>query len=82
MWKRRTLEIVGQLCIGDGLTALLMPRGHMRLWQSAIPAQSWHQLAQWFAERPVAARLQGLFSLTVGIWMVMQASRELAADEG
>jgi hypothetical protein len=81
MWKRRTLEIVGQLFIGDGLTALLVPRGHMRLWQDAIPARSWRHLAQWFAERPGAARAQGLFSLTIGVWIVAKASRGLAGDE-
>ena len=81
MWKRRALEIVGQLFIGDGLTALVVPRGHMRLWQGAVPARSWRQLAQWFAERPGAARAQGLFSLVVGVWIVTKASQGLAAEE-
>ncbi len=76
MWKRRALELIGQLSVGDGLTSLLVPQAHMRLWQDAFPSRSWRQMVRWFTDRPAVTRAVGLFSLAIGVWLCIKASEE------
>lgn len=79
MWKRRALELIGQLLVGDGLTSLLVPAAHMRLWRDALPFPAWYRMAQWFADRPGVTRLFGSFSLTIGVWLIIKASERQSA---
>jgi hypothetical protein len=74
MWKRRALELIGQLFVGDGLTSLLVPKAHMRLWQDVFPSRSWRHMVEWFADRPGVTRILGLFSLVTGVWLILKSS--------
>lgn len=77
MWWRRTLEIAGDLFIGDGVASVLVPQAHMRLWQRAMPWGGWQRCVAWFAARPGITRLVGSAQIVIGGWMVVAASRDL-----
>lgn len=77
MWWRRTLEITGDLVAGDGLASVLVPQGHMRLWQRALPWSVWQRGVGWFAERPGLTRLVGGTQIALGGWLMLLASRDL-----
>ncbi len=76
MWRQRIQELIGQLFIGDGLTSLLVPAAHMRLWRDAFPSPAWRQMAEWFADRPGLTRVLGSFSIAIGVWLIIKATEE------
>jgi hypothetical protein len=71
------LEITGDLMVGDGLATLLAPRGHMRLWQTALPWSVWQRFVAWFAARPGLTRLVGGSQIVLGGWLLARASRDV-----
>lgn len=74
MWRRRILEVTGDLTAGDGLATVLRPQDHMRLWQTALPWRWWRDFVQWFIARPALTRLLGLLQLVIGAWLIVRAS--------
>lgn len=71
----RILEIVGQAVLGDGITCIILPRRHMRLWVDAFPWRWWRTTVQWFADRPAVTIANGLFESLLGLWMIVRANR-------
>lgn len=78
MWKRRGLEITGELLIGDGIVSLLLPTGHMRLWRDVSGARWWRASVDWFADHPQVTRIVGGAELAAGVWLNFHASGDLA----
>jgi len=81
MWKRRALEVTGDLLAGDGLATVLSPEGHMRLWLHALPRPWWRGLVQACIDRPTATRALGLAQIVAGAWMMRKAQGEMMNDE-
>ena len=77
MWWRRTLEIIGDMIVGDGVATVLAPQAHMRLWQTALPWTFWQRFVAWFAARPGLTRVVGGTQIVIGSWLVVLASRDL-----
>lgn len=77
MWQRRMLEVAGQLTVGDGVNSIVAPKGHMRLWQQALPWSWWQRAVAWCAEHPGFIRVLGTFQVVVGAWLCARASRNL-----
>lgn len=77
MWRRRILEITGDLIAGDGLATVLAPRAHMRLWQTALPWRGWQRAVAWFAAHPNVSRLVGVSQIVAGGWLMVVAWRDL-----
>ncbi|HEX6287767.1 MAG TPA: hypothetical protein VFZ66_01180 [Herpetosiphonaceae bacterium] len=75
MWWRRTLELIGQVTVGDGVTTIVAPQGHMYLWRDALPWQWWRSLAEWLAAHPGLLRTIGALELLGGAWLCVRASR-------
>lgn len=73
MWKRRALEVTGELFVGDGLVSLAKPEGHMRLWQGTIPNGAWHTMVGWFIRHRRITQLVGVLELAFGIWLCGRA---------
>lgn len=77
MWRRRTLEVIGDLIVGDGVATVLAPQAHMRLWQTALRWRVWQRGVAWFAERPGVSRVVGGTQIVFGGWLLVRASRHL-----
>jgi hypothetical protein len=77
MWYSRILEIAGQTMLGDGITCLIVPRKHMLLWRDAFPQQAWHNMVQWFADRPRVTIATGLVECLIGLAMIRRSSRDM-----
>lgn len=60
MNKRRWLEPVISLFLGDALVTLLWPREHMRLWRSVTTWKLWRSGVRWFEQHPTPTRIIGL----------------------
>jgi hypothetical protein len=72
----RMLEIAGQLMFGDGVTCMIVPRRHMRLWHDAFNWQPWRNLVQWCADRPNTTILIGLVESLAGLWCIVRSNRD------
>ncbi|TCJ16013.1 hypothetical protein E0L93_11050 [Rubrobacter taiwanensis] len=68
MTGRRIKELAAILTIGDGVIAILSPRGHALLWRLG-PARA---PADWFAARPNLLRLIGAVQIAWGVWLALQ----------
>ena len=75
MWFARILEIVGQTILGDGVTCLIVPSKHMRLWRDAFAWQPWRNFVGWFEDRPNVTIVTGLVECLIGLAMIRRASR-------
>jgi hypothetical protein len=70
MMERRIKELVAIVTIGDGVVALLAPRGHALLWKMG-PARL-RRAAQWFADRPNLLRLIAASQIAWGVWLALK----------
>ena len=74
-WYSRILEIVGQTVVGDGITCIIVPQRHMRLWVDAFPWRWWRTTVQWFIDRPGVTIVNGLLETALGLLLIVRASR-------
>jgi hypothetical protein len=74
MVAERLKELAGMLMIGDGVLALVEPRGHALLWRRGPAA--WRWMIDPFVERPALTRSIGAVEAVLGLWLATrQASR-------
>lgn len=73
MIKRRLLEVIGTLVIGDGFAFLFAPRQHMLIWVHALRLPAWQRLVQWFADHVAAGRATGVIEVALGAWLTARA---------
>jgi hypothetical protein len=76
MNTRRTVEVIGQTVVGDGITCLIVPRKHMLLWVDALPWRPWRTTVQWFADHKGVTAIVGLIECVIGVAMIVWASRD------
>ncbi|MEW6636113.1 MAG: hypothetical protein AB1425_04775 [Actinomycetota bacterium] len=74
MWGRRIAETAAILCIGDGIIALLAPRGHSLLWETG--PQGFRKIARFFAENPNHMRALGAAEVAFGLWLALRQYRD------
>jgi hypothetical protein len=74
MNKRRVLEIVAMLMIGEGVLCQLFPRRHVLLWKFG-PAR-YSDAMRSLAGRPGLTRLLGLLEAALGIWLAAAQHRD------
>lgn len=77
---RRSFETVAMLMIGDGLLAMIWPRGHVSIWRNGPPA--WRRMFDVFAERPALTAAVGAAETVVGLWLARSQAgrRDLIED--
>lgn len=79
LWVQRAKESVGMMMIGDGLLAIINPRGHICLWERG-PA-IWERMMAPFSRHPSGVRLLGGLELAAGVLLsVRQYESEAMAD--
>jgi hypothetical protein len=71
--KRRALEGLAMLLIGDGALALAEPRGHAELWRDG--PRPWRALVEPFARRPGLTFALGAAGVAAGLWLASRAHR-------
>lgn len=71
MVKKRILEVIGILMIGDGLVAAAEPERHGRLWLAG--PRLWRRAMKPFVESPRLMRWAGVGEAGLGLWL---ASRQ------
>lgn len=74
MWKRRALETVAMLAIGDGVVQLVAPREHMLLWDTG--PNTFGRIARFAADHPNLTRLLGATEIALGVWLAVRQYRE------
>ena len=67
MNKRRVLEVLAMLMIGEGVLMLLFPRNYLLLWKCGTTA--FGEAVEDLAERPCPTRVIGLIEALVGLWL-------------
>ena len=75
MWKKRFVETLAVLIIGDGGIEILAPREHSRLWM--VGPSSVRRVADWFAENPNYMRVLGVIQVALGTWLALRQYRDL-----
>lgn len=73
MWGRRVAETAAILSIGDGVVALLAPRGHSLLWETG--PEPLRRAARFFAENPNHMRALGAAEVAFGLWLALRQYR-------
>lgn len=74
---KRTAELLALGMIGDGVLALLRPRGHVGLWREG--PRAWEALIEPFARRPMLTRAAGIAGIAAGLWLASRSERNAAA---
>jgi hypothetical protein len=74
----RTKEMIGLMCIGDGVLAAAWPREHALLWLQG--PEWWSSMVRPFAENPNVTRLLGIAEVGLGLWLARR-SMNRGADE-
>ena len=75
-WNARGLEFLGQVMLGDGITCLIAPRQHMRMWIDAFPWRPWRRLVGWYADHPGATIATGLIESAIAVALILRANRD------
>lgn len=71
----RLKDFAAMLVIGDGLMAVLRPRGHAAAWK--IGPEWWNNFMQCLQERPALTRTIGIAQTTVGMcWALAQQGND------
>lgn len=68
--KRRLLELLGLMMIGDGVVSLMQPRRHCLLWK--VGPDSCRQMMDTLADHPRFTRSLGLLETVAGMWIASQ----------
>jgi hypothetical protein len=66
-------EILGLMMVGEGVIAMVHPRGHVRLWEGG--ARWWQRMMGPFANHPQLTRVVGAVEAVAGFYL---ASRQVA----
>jgi hypothetical protein len=74
MWARRMKETFAIVTIGDGIIALVSPRGHALLWE--VGPEDTRRIVRFFAENPSYVRLIGAAQIALGLWLALRQYRE------
>ena len=78
VWRRRLLETLAILLVGDAVLELLRPREHSLLWEAG-PAPA-RRATRFFADRPHLMRLLGSAQLALGLWLALRQYRRNPRD--
>jgi hypothetical protein len=68
--KRRILDLLALMFVGDGVVSLIEPKRHCLLWEVGPP--QCRKFIGVFAERPTLTRSLGLLEMLAGIWLASQ----------
>ncbi len=74
MWTKRAGDLIAAFVVGNGVLDLVAPRQRVFLWVFG-PEQS-RKLTLWFADHPMAMRLQGIARVGTGLWLASRQYRE------
>ena len=72
--RKRLLETLAMLTIGDGVLGIVNPEGHVRLWK--IGPSSFQKILEPFLEHQNMTRLAGAFEVGFGIWLALMQETE------
>lgn len=70
MWKRRLVETIAILTIGDGVIEGIAPKQHLLLWRMGPEAA--RKVSRYFSDNPNHLRLIGASQVGFGIWLALR----------
>ncbi len=73
--KRRLLESLAILMIGDGLLAAVQPRRHVLLWETG--PRIWRNSLRLFLRHPGLTRVLGLVAVGLGVWFAARQQADV-----
>lgn len=68
--KKRVLDFLGMLMVGDALLTLLAPKRHTLVWNTG--PKRWRNAMGYFAKHPTATRWAGFAELLLGAWIAQR----------
>lgn len=68
--RRRTVEAIGILLIGDGVIGAVIPARHSRRWVGG--PDWWRRAMQLFIDYPTLTRTLALGELVLGLWLAIR----------
>lgn len=74
MYKKRLMEILAMLAIGDGVVQLAAPRRHMLLWEAG--PEGVRRATRFFANNPNLTRLLGATEVALGVWLALRQYKD------
>ena len=75
MNPKRLKELTGMLMIGDGLLAVVAPRGHVGLWRTG--PRPFRRMVRALLAHPAATRAVGAAEAAIGYWLAERQFAEL-----
>lgn len=74
----RLRNVAAMIAIGDGVLALLNPRGHNLLWPADVPGH--RRAMDWFVERSGLTRVGAILEIRLGIWLAGGDQRRITRE--
>jgi uncharacterized protein YjeT (DUF2065 family) len=75
VWKRRRVEALATLTVGDGLIEFLAPKGHSQSW--VVGPASTRRIGMWLVDNPERMRVLGAAQVVVGVWLALRHHRKV-----
>jgi hypothetical protein len=75
VWKRRLIEAIAIITLGDGLIEFLTPKEHSRLW--VVGPKSTRRIGMWFVVEPDRMRVLGAAQVVLGVWLALKQHRDI-----
>lgn len=78
MIAARLIELAGMAMIGDGVLALVEPKGHVQIWKRG--PEPWERTMDFFLDRPGMTRALGALEIGLGYWLAAHGARRWDPD--
>lgn len=69
--RRRIIQLVSLIMIGEGIIAAIAPSRHLIFWRPAMPGPT-KQLNEYFADRTTLSRVLGAAQAGAGVFIALR----------